>query len=373
MINNKTDEIGKDKKDIETKNITELNKSFLPDESKDSFTNFSNFENIDFYSPNMDFSDMITSSSKYTQSISDADLLLNELSSKLFQSEGNYSTLLYFFEQMKILVYDQDPNIPNNDTTISLTCKSIIDKTIKLQDENIQMKLSLQKIANAFLKENNPDTKDDSISHYVKLIYDLIKQKDDQNTFNSKISSAASELNKPINNNEERKKIEKMSKIIEDLKKKVEKLKNQKYIFEATIKKIERQIINDKISSSIENNDERYEKIVDEVKKLQEKCQKFSKICNLIQSNFAEDNDACEDDPDKIVKIFSDLKKEINLLRKENSVFSSLLKSSASPIDVENAIKELKSKIGGVENECDNYSSVSKIEEKESVQLSDKL
>lgn len=68
---------------------------------------------------------MITSFSKYTQSISDGDLLLIEISSKLFQSEAYYSTLLYFFGQTKMIIHDQTSNILSDDATVTLTCKSI--------------------------------------------------------------------------------------------------------------------------------------------------------------------------------------------------------------------------------------------------------
>lgn len=267
-------------------------------------------------------------------------LLLNELSSKLFQSEGYYSTLLNFFEHMKILIYDEDSNISKDDITVSLICKSIIDKTVKLQEENKQMKLSIRKLMNAFDNSfsNKVDTKDlscslpkdEPVSYYIDLIDKFINKlnskKDDQNTFNISCikncdSNNAINSSTPKPGNNDQQKLEKMSKIIKDLKQKAEKIKTHKYISDAGIKRIERQLTNDSPELLIEDNDEKYDKIVNEIKKLQEKCKKFSNFCLILKSNLVEN----ETDQTQIVKMFSDLKKEIN----------NLLQSSDSATKVE--------------------------------------
>lgn len=425
MKSNITEEIIKSPK--KRNNIVNLSKSLnsegtndnSAEEIKANFSDFSNLEQFDIDQSNIEFSDIITSSSEYTQSVSDAHSILNKISSKLFQSEGNHSTLLNFFEQMKIIILDSDPSMSDENTTISSACTAILDQTIKLQDENMQMKLALQRFTNSFelyfLQEmglNDKESphsfsKDDPISYYINLMDDLVKKfeilynkkkldlKKDQDNIhiekqknaesnvnsqanNSNINGKSSTNNKTENNNsntndkksentKEQQAQARLMKIIKDLKKKVEKMKSQKYISEAGIKKIERALSNDKIDSNVEDNDERYDKVVNEIKELQHKYKKLAKVCQALQSNFADGSskeNANDPDPVQLVKAFKDLTKANHQLKKENSKLSKLIQQSQSSKEDQHLIQELNKKINRFENDLNAYqSSFSKLEE----------
>lgn len=300
----------------------DMNMSFISENSAEEIkANFSDFSNIEF-------SDIITSSSEYTQSISDAHSILNKISSKLFQSEGSYSTLLNFFEQMKIIILDSGSNNLDGNTTVSSACTAILDRTIKIQDENLQMKLALQKFVNVFevyfLKEMDPNekdlsytfSKDQPISYYTNIIEDLIKQFDSIRDKNKKKSDQ----------------LERLTKAVKDMRQKVEKMKKQKYISDAGVKRIERLLSNDD-GSSIDDEEKRYDIIIDQIKVLQKKYKNLSKACMLIQSAFKEGQKIEEADPKQIINLFKNLQKDNKKLSEIMQNEISKFESSFSKIE----------------------------------------
>lgn len=388
------------------------------EEVKIDFTDFSN--QFDFFSSSMNFSDIITSSTDYNRSISDSNTLLNEITSKLFQSEGNYSTLIIFLQQIRTIIFETNVEIPE-DEAISTTCSSIIDKVNKIIDEHLQMKLTLQQFTgmlDKYCKDGNGlDNQqlttsamldEDQISRYTKMIHTAInkfeandqKAEDQDNPDNLKSSNNidnANVINRDININkketndtnnhnlnqdESQKSIEEqinmleqkykqkelsMSKIIQDLKKKLEKLKNQRYVTEAGIKRIERQLSNGKdLAAKQEDNDARYDKVVDQIKELQSKNKKYSKIFSAFKSQLINEEDNQEisiDNPIKIIQAFKNLKQENQKLSKLINE-QSISKSPVSEIENSKQMEEMSSKITTLERDLDEYkSALSKIED----------